>query len=607
LIMRAIGRVAGLDESQIRRPNTVTKPVPIVPRERIHGITERVDSGGNVVVPLVEAEIEAALDELVNRHGVEAVAVSFLWSFLRPDHERRVAEIAAARHPRLHVTCSHVVAPVIREYARANTVIIDAFQAGTMREYIASLDRKLREHGLQGPLLLMQATGGVAHLEELEPVNTVSSGPAGGVIASQYLGQVMEHEHVITTDMGGTSFDVAVLTGGRFTYEREPILERFHVSVPRIDVESIGAGGGTIAWVEPVTGRLMVGPDSAGARPGPECYDLGGTEPTVTDMNLVMGLLDPSYFLGGRRELNRAKAEQAVEEKLARPLGMDVVGVAAGVYDIINAKMADLIRKKVVTTGYLPSQFQLYCFGGAGSLHAAGFSVRLGISKVYVFPVSSVFSAFGIAASDIVHTRRIFHRQALPADPADLNAMLARVEGQLVETMRREGFRGRDDILFRRVFQMRYRGQIKEIDVAVPSGDYTRENLEEIVNLFESQYESMFGQGSSYRKAGVEMISATVSAVGMTPKPLISAVEPGPADAEEAVKGRREAFFTLPSRGYREAVVYEFSRLRPGARMEGPAVIETPVTTIAVPPLVQACVDRFGNVELDLARLIKES
>ena len=417
-IMRAIGRVDGLSEEEIRHATWVTKPEPLVPRERVVGVRERIDYRGEVVVPLSREDVMEAIRKLVDEEGCEAIAVSFLHAWANAKHEDDVRALVQEADPSRKVFWSFgsELAQVAGEYARANTVIINSFLGPTVDRYLGGLQTKLEEGGLEGPFLIMQGNGGVAHRAHATPVSNLQSGPAGGAIASAYVAGLLGHPNVITADMGGTSFDVGLITEGYWRYAAEPIIERFRMLQPIIDIQSIGAGGGTIARVDEETGRLLVGPQSAGASPGPVCYDVGGEEVTVTDCDLVLGIIDPDYFLGGRKSLNKDKAEKVVEEKIAKPLGLSNVEAAAGVYDIVNSKMSDLIRQQVVRTGHLPEEFVIYAFGGAGPVHAAGFSAELGINKIYIFPTSPVFSAFGVASADVIHTRVITCQYILP-DP----------------------------------------------------------------------------------------------------------------------------------------------------------------------------------------------
>ncbi len=600
LIMRAIGRVAGLDEEGIKHQATAVKPEPLIPKELIKGVTERIDFRGNVVIPINMDEAKEAVKYLVDEKQVEAIAVNFLFGFVNPTHEKKIKEWVEQRYGKeIYLSLAHELMPVIREYARSNTVIVDAFLGKTVRSYVRSLSERLRNEGYEYPLLIMQSNGGIVHEEEMLPIGNLSSGPSGGVIASKYIANMLGHSNVISTDMGGTSFDVGLIVDGFWRYSREPIVERFHITWPMIDVESIGAGGGTISVVDPTTKRLIVGPKSAGADPGPICYDMGGDKVTVTDADLILGYLNPDYFLGGRVKLKKDMAEKALREKIATPLGMSVVEAAAGIYDIINSHMSDLIRKQVVRTGHIPEEFYIYSFGGAGPVHAAAYGADLGISKVYVFPTSSVFSAFGITVADIVHTFATSYRYRMPVDPKVLNGRLVEIEARLFKIMEREGFE-KKEVEFRRTFFMRYRRQLNELGVPVLVKKYDENDVLKIMEVFDQKYEEVYGEGSAYREAGIELISFTIDAIGKTSKPTLRVYEEGTASPEDALKGSREVFFTKPVKDFYKTKIYDYDRLRPGNVIEGPSVIETRITTIVIPPEKVAKVDKYLNVEISL-------
>ena len=418
--MRAIGRVDGLSADEIKHVTWITKPEPFVQRELVIGVRERMDYQGNEIVPLNRADVMEAIRRLIEEDKVEAIAVSLMHAWANPKHEEEIRALTAEADPHRKVYWSFgsSLSQVAGEYARANTAILNSYLGPTVERYLKGLETKLQSGGLKGPLLIMQGNGGVAHREHVSAIANLQSGPAGGMIASAYVAGLLKHQNVITTDMGGTSFDVGLITEGYWRYAQEPIVERFRMLQPIIDIESIGAGGGTIALVESETGRLLVGPRSAGASPGPVCYDAGGEQVTVTDADLALGIIDPNYFLGGRKNLNKEKSLKAIEEKIARPLKLKVHEAAAGIYDIVNAKMSDLIRRQVVRTGYLPEEFVIYAFGGAGPVHAAGFATELGIKQIYIFATSPVFSAFGAAAADVIRTRVMSCQYILPADPA---------------------------------------------------------------------------------------------------------------------------------------------------------------------------------------------
>jgi len=600
-IMRAIGRVDGLSEEEIRHVTWVTKPEPFVPRERILGVRERMDYLGQEIVPLNRRDVMAAIRYLIDEEKVEAIAVSFLHAWANPKHEEEVLSLALEADPsrKVYWSFGSALSLVAGEYARANTAIINSYLGPTVARYLKDLEGKLRDDGLKGLFLIMQGNGGAAHREHVTPIANLQSGPAGGMIASSYVAGLLGHKNVITTDMGGTSFDVGLVTEGYWRYAQEPIVERFRILQPIIDIESIGAGGGTIARVDPDTGRLMVGPKSAGASPGPVCYDAGGEEVTVTDADLVLGIIDPNYFLGGRKKLNKQKAEKTIAEKIARPLKLAVTEAAAGIYDIVNSKMADLIRRQVVRTGYLPEEFVIYAFGGAGAVHAAGFAADLGVKRIYIFSTSPVFSAFGAAAADVIHTRVVSCQYVVPADPEVLNKRLELIERDLHEIMREEGFR-RGQLEFRRFFTIRYRRQTAGIELPLAWDRFSPKRLTELQGIFEKKYEELYGVGAGYTKAGIEISEIRVDAVGLVAKPRLKSTRVRKINIASARKGKREIFFTRPERKRVDTPVYDYALLGAGARVRGPAVIELPFTTTLVPPGFQVTIDDYLNLVMEI-------
>ena len=600
-IMRAIGRVDGLSEEEIRHVTWVTKPEPFVPRERILGVRERIDYLGQEIVPLNRRDVMAAIRYLIDEEKVEAIAVSFLHAWANPKHEEEVLSLALEADPstRVYWSFGSALSLVAGEYARANTAIINSYLGPTVARYLKDLEGKLRGDGLKGLFLIMQGNGGGAHREHVTPIANLQSGPAGGMIASSYVAGLLGHKNVITTDMGGTSFDVGLVTEGYWRYAQEPIVERFRILQPIIDIESIGAGGGTIARVDPDTGRLMVGPKSAGASPGPVCYDAGGEEVTVTDADLVLGIIDPNYFLGGRKKLNKEKAEKTIAEKIARPLKLAVSEAAAGIYDIVNSKMADLIRRQVVRTGYLPEEFVIYAFGGAGAVHAAGFAADLGVKRIYIFSTSPVFSAFGAAAADVIHTRVVSCQYVVPAEPEVLNKRLEAIERDLHEIMREEGFR-RGQLEFRRFFTIRYRRQTAGVELPLAWDRFSPKRLTELQGIFEKKYEELYGVGAGYTKAGIEISEIRVDAVGLVAKPRLKSTRVRKSNIASARKGKREIFFTRPERKRVDTPVYDYALLGAGARVRGPAVIELPFTTTLVPPGFQVTIDNYLNLVMEV-------
>jgi N-methylhydantoinase A len=596
-IMRAIGRVDGLSDDEIKHVTWITKPEPFVSRERIIGVRERMDYQGNEIVPLHRDDVMEAIRRLMQEDKIDAIAVSLMHAWANPRHEDEIRALTAEADPQRKVYWSFgsSLSQVAGEYARANTAILNSYLGPTVEGYLKGLESKLQSGGLKAPLLIMQGNGGVAHREHVSAIANLQSGPAGGMIAAAFVAGLLKHQNVITTDMGGTSFDVGLITEGYWRYAQEPIVERFRMQQPIIDIESIGAGGGTIAQVEAETGRLLVGPRSAGASPGPVCYDAGGEQVTVTDCDLALGIIDPDYFLGGRKSLNKDKALRSIDENIARPLKLKIHEAAAGVYDIVNAKMSDLIRRQVVRTGYLPEEFVIYAFGGAGPVHAAGFAVELGIKKIYIFATSPVFSAFGAAAADVIRTRVMSCQYVMPADPEVINRRLDAIEKEMAAAMTGEGFKA-NQVEFRRYFTLRYRRQTAGVEMPGSFDRFNAKRISEMQSAFENKYQELYGVGAGYAKAGIEISEIRVDAVGGVAKPKLTAKRKSGGNARAALKGKRTVFFTRPERKFIPTPVYDYEKLGVGATVRGPAIIELPFTTTLIPPEHKVSVDPFMNL-----------
>lgn len=594
-IMRAIGRVDGLPEEEIRHVTWLTKPDPLVERQCIRGVPERVDVEGRVVVPLHKDVMQAAVDSLVQEERVEAVAVCFLNAWANPVHEEMVAAYLKERYgDRVYFTYSARLARVAGEYARMNTTLVDCFVGPKVHQYLARLEQRLRSEGFRGTFLLMQGNGGLTSRDQCTPVSTLQSGPAGGMLAAAYMAHVLDHRYVLTADMGGTSFDVGIFAEGYWKYASEPIFDRFRILQPIIEIDSIGAGGGTIAKANPDVHRLIVGPASAGAEPGPACYGHGGTDPTVTDANLALGILDPHYFLGGAFSLYPEKAQEALRG-VGEALGMKDLEVASGIHEIITSKMADLIRRQVIRSGYLPEEFVLYAYGGAAAIHAVGFARELGIQRVYVFPTSPVFSAFGIAMADVVHTRVMTCQYALPVEPSVLNDVLDQLEGGLAVVMEREGFRA-DTVQYRRYATLRFRRQMIGVEIELPWDRFDAERMASMPGLFLNRYEALYGSGSGNPEAGIDLGAIRVDAVGVVSKPSLPSF-PLAASMEPPVKGERRIYM---GGAWQVARVYDWETLQAGQMITPWAVVESPFTTVMVPQGATATVDPYRNLVLQL-------
>ena len=599
LIGRVHQKVAGLSEREITDLVRLDKPEPIIPRPFIIGVSERMDYRGEVLIPLNAEEVKEAAARLVAK-GVDSIAVCFLWSFLNSQHEQETKRIIRQLYPDLPVTVSTEVAPLMGEYERTATVALSSFVAPTASDYIQRIEGGLKSQQLQTPLLLMQSVGGVATAKEIinKPLNLVQSGPVGGVMACKYWGEMLGHKNIICTDVGGTSFDVGLIVNDEALFVEGSIVEKYHTFIPTVDISSIGTGGGSTAWVEPGTKILRVGPQSAGAEPGPVCYDMGGKEPTLTDAAVVLGYINPDYFLGGRAKLNKEKAASAIKEKVAAPLGMSVVEAASGILDISNSQMADLIRKVIISKGQDPEHFILYVYGAAGPQYASVYAREVGCKTIVIPPAASVFSAFGIASSDITTLRSSSFPMIMPIDVERLNKIYGDLEKQATDDLHAAGFREQDIVLSRFAY-MRFRRQVHEVRVPVRGGKLIMEEVKNLISTFEEIYESLYGKESAYKEAGIEMVTYLVMGVGKTQKPTIKRLPLGGVSPEAALKGKRNVYFR-ENGCFIPVNIYNSESLQPGNVIEGPAIIEAPTTTIAIQPGQMARIDEYLNTIVEL-------
>ena len=597
IVGRTIQKAAGLTESELSNLAHLEKAVPVVPRPLIKGVTERIDYRGSVVVPVDLDEAARAADELVDS-GVEAIAVCFLWSFLNPDHERAVAGLIRSRHPDLLVTVSHEVAPVIKEYERCATTVLNGYLSRTTHAYISKLQERLADAGLAGDPVIMQSFGGVSSAEASKgrAVALLGSGPTGGVFGAAALGRLIGADNIVTTDVGGTSFDVGLVVDGEPLVVGTPVFDKFHTVLPVIDVTSIGAGGGSLAWIEPGTGLIKVGPQSAGAVPGPACYGIGGTRPTVTDANLVLGRLDPDYFLGGERRLHIDLATAAIETHIAAPAGLSVPEAAMAIVDILDARMADLVRMSTIGRGYDPREFTLFAFGGAGPLHVGAYAADVGTRLTVVPTNSAVFSAFGIAASDPVAVVQASDPMVAPFDPERLEGIYASLAAGAVAELGANGV-APGDITTSREVEMRYRGQVHEVRVPVPDGPLGAESLAVTMEEFRRRYNRRYGSGAA-ADAAIEARTFVVRGVGRQAKPELHAAVLGPEDPSAALVSERQVYFR-PLGGFVPTSIYRRELLRPGNSVVGHAVIEAVDTTMVIHPGQRTDIDAWGNILLD--------
>ena len=602
LIGKASQKVAGRTTQQMTHQSHLEKAdPPLVGHADTFGITERIDRNGKIVVALSESELETLIASLRDRK-VEAVAIALLWSFLEPAHEARVRDRLTAALPGVYVCTSHEIAPLLGEYERTATTVANAYVAPRLNTYIASLQQKLGEAGFKFPLLLAHCMGGLTTFEEVgaRPLLTLDSGPVSGVLGSRYFGEAYGEPNIICADMGGTTFDVALIENGRTILDEEPVVDRYTCLIPKVAVESIGAGGGSIVWVDD-NEVLRVGPHSAGARPGPACYGHGGTEPAITDVDLELGYIDDAGLLGGEFRLDRDKAAAALDP-LADRLGMSRLEVAAGSYRIVNAHMADLMRRSSIDRGRDPREFVLFAYGGAAALHIAYLAHELRISKVYVPSFATVFSAMGMLTGGILHSAErscTLHAPLVQQQTEQMAAGLAELEGQIAGLFEREHVAGTDRS-YERFVHMKYRLQQGSLSVPVTYDLNAPDAGKRLVTDFERQYAALYGSNAGFTAAGIEIVKLRVDGRGATVLPQI-APEPvmGSADPSPAAKQRRKVYFIEIGEPI-DTAIFDGSKLTAGMEIAGPAVIDRMGDSIVLPSFAEAVVDGFGNVVITL-------
>ena len=571
------------------------KPETLVSRDLRVGVVERVRHDGSVELGLDEPAVRAAAEALRDA-GVEAVAICFLYGFLRPGHEQRARKIVAEVLPDAFISTSHEVAPEFREFERMSTAVVNAYLGPVMRRYIGRLGTRLKEGGLATTPHLTQSNGGVIGFEQAAqlPVRTVLSGPSTGVVAAQALATMVGMPELITFDMGGTSSDVALLNGGQCRLASEAVVHGYPIKAPMLDIHTVGAGGGSIAYVDS-GGLLKVGPRSAGADPGPVCYARGNTEPTVTDANVVLQTLNPTHLLGGRMAVRQDLAKAAIE-RLAGPLGLDVMATAQGILSVVTANMARAIRVISVQKGYDPRDYTLVAFGGAGPLHAARLAKELDIPRILVPRNPGILCAMGLLLTDLradfASTKLLtLAAAALPDMTAAFDTLLARAEAWF------EGEHiGVEARRVTRTVDMRYAGQNYELPIPLPEGPIGPATLEALAESFDAAHQRMYGfvaEGEA-----VQMVTFRVEATGLVPKAGFPRRPEGAADARDAIIGRRDVW--LPeSGGFVPCPVYGRDLLAPGHRIAGPAIVEQMDATTVIPPGMAGRVEPYGNLILE--------
>ncbi|MDO8211084.1 hydantoinase/oxoprolinase family protein [Conexibacter sp. CPCC 206217] len=598
LIMRGAGRTAGLSPEEVLHVPSTDKPEPLVPRSRIAEIGERIDAAGEVVAPLRDEEVEAAVRRLLEQ-GVEAFAVCFLWSFANPSHEQQARAAIERVVPGAYVTLSSDLIPRIGEYERTAAAVMNAYVGPNTTGYIETVAARVNAVGVRDEIMFMQCSGGVFGAQEAAgaPIFTLQSGPVGGVVASRFLARRLGHDNVITADMGGTTFDVSVIRDGEPANRDTTVLQQYEIAVPTVDVQSIGAGGGSIAWIDPIRRTLRVGPQSAGAEPGPACYGRGGTQATVTDADVVQGFINPDRFLGGALALDPERSRAAIAA-LADQLGLTLEQTAAGITRIVDSRMADLIRKATIERGFDPRDFVLFGYGGAGPTHVGLFARELGVQGVVV-PLGNtgaVWSALGVASADYLRIYDRVHYADAPFRPGPLATAYGELERGAVEDLLAAGIAD-DELTLQRSCFVRYKAQVHTVEVPVPGGAFTDAVAREVEQAFEMRYATLFGAGTGYREAGIEITDLRVTAIGGTLKPFLQEAQGAVTERDATAPESRPAYW-LELEQTVETPVFQGAALQRGERVAGPAIVEFSDTTVPIRPGQSCTVDDLGNLVL---------
>ncbi|MGA8012448.1 MAG: hydantoinase/oxoprolinase family protein [Candidatus Acidiferrales bacterium] len=581
------------------------KPDPLIPRELIVGVKERVDSRGQVIRPLDEKNVREKVRYLVNR-GARGFVVSLLWGFLNPVNERRVKEIIRDEYKEFHIGYMPVVLAgqvvgKLGEYERTLAAILDAYLQRSMQIELSAMWDKLRERGYKKPLLMIQSSGGIAEVFRTSASRTFNSGPVSGLMGAHHVAKSLGYQNVVMTDMGGTSFDVGLVVKDSVrSYDFRPIIDRWMVGITMIKTLSIGAGGGSIAYINKLLqNRVQVGPRSAGSMPGPACFNLGGTEPTVTDADVVLGYINPDYYFGGKMKLDKNRSIAAIRDKIAKPLGLSVEEGAAIIRKIVNGNMSSAIMKEVHLRGYSPEEFILFVGGGAGATHAEGF--KGDIRKAVMFPFSPVFCAYGSSTMDIMHVYEASKKLTLmtPGDQQITNefAVYNQAVESLVEQARKDLVADGVDTAkaaFVLELDMLYGGQFHVKRCLSPLlSIHSVEDVRAICDAFNKEFSEAFSPFVVNPEGGIFIESFILKAIVTTPKVDLPKSPLGTSDPSSARKGERPAYWP-EEKAYRATPIFTYEALKPGHVIDGPAVVEGEYTTIVVPPLMKLSIDERG-------------
>jgi N-methylhydantoinase A/oxoprolinase/acetone carboxylase beta subunit len=581
----------------------IEKPTPLIPRRLIGEVTERVVADGSVRTPLDEPAARRSIRELAAR-GVTTLAVCLLHAYVNPAHERRLAALVAEEAPDVTVTLSHEVSPTFREYERTSTTVVNAYVMSIVRDYLRGLASAMSARGYRGRLFVMQSSGGIATAEAMQryPVRMIESGPAAGALMAAAYGELTGQRDLIAFDMGGTTAKLALIENGRPATTTSFELHRVNnapgsglpMNIQAIDLVEIGAGGGSIAQAK--LGVIAVGPESASSTPGPVCYGRGGVEPTVTDADVVLGYVNPDYFAGGSMKLQAGAAARAIEERVARPLGLSLEAAAWGIHAIVNTNMELATRVVSIERGRDPRDLMLVAFGGSGPVHGCRLAQALGIPRVVLPASAGVTAAIGLLAADVkFDVARTYVRRLDAVDGAFLDAMYAEMSAQAAAVVQESAVAG--DVMLARSADARYVGQGYEVTVPVPLGRLDAAALDRMRSTFNEVYAARYGYANPAEP--VEIVTWKLSAVGGSPRVALVKADAGSVDVRR--KAMRRAYFP-EARGYTDTPVYDRYELAAGTILTGPAIVEERESTTVLPPGVTATVDEYTNLIAETRR-----
>lgn len=612
-IGRARSWADGLSLQQCRDQARIQKPEPLIEPEMVVGVRERIDYDGKVIAPLQREEVLKKLQELVDK-GAQGFVVSLLWSFVNPQHEKMIQEIIEEEYPEdylgsMPVILSSTISPKAGEYTRTMTAIVNSYIHGVMSEKINILENELRDCGYKHPLTLVHNTGGTKKASRTRAVLTHNAGPVAGMYGAATLGRLNQENNIIFTDMGGTSFDIGLIEKGEIkTHDFIPVIDRWRTNIPAIEVKSIGAGGGSIAWINTLMDNAMeVGPQSAGAMPGPVCYDQGGENPTVTDADLLLGFYNPENYLGGEMLLDVDLARDVISDKIAGPLGIDPVEAAYRIRRLVDARMGQEVFNEVALKGQDPRNFILLACGGAGGAHACGYSPYIGTQRILVPGQSSVFGAFGASSMQI---KEVWERsraikmynwagQEYLQDLETFNSAVASMKELAIRDLKLEGY-DEARISFKLELDMRYGSQYKLTSIEAPT--LILKNTDDVKNLcdaFTQRYAEIYSPEATFPSGGINVETFYLTASIVRPALDLQAFESAGPEPDAASLICHRPVYWEPQQGYSDTPIYDYALLRPGNQIRGQAIIEATQTTYVIAPGWVFTCDQWGNAIIE--------